>query len=101
VREVEHRVQQLIAGQVAAHGRKAKPAKAKPQADIATLERELSEVAGHARQRAARPRRQGPAGDPLTPTWMRWTACWNACAARPNDRARRVRAVMSASTAGR
>jgi ParB family chromosome partitioning protein len=48
VREVEHRVQQLISGQVpgAMDARKAKPAKAKPQADIATLERELSESLG-------------------------------------------------------
>ena len=43
VREIEHRVQQLIAGQVPGSSRKPKPAKAKPQADIATLERELSE----------------------------------------------------------
>jgi ParB family chromosome partitioning protein len=47
VREVEHRVQQLTAGQVAgAPVRKGKPVKAKPQADIATLERELSESLG-------------------------------------------------------
>ncbi|KGQ19119.1 Chromosome (plasmid) partitioning protein ParB [Lysobacter dokdonensis DS-58] len=48
VREVEHRVQQLMAGQVAdgSGARKARPAKAKPQADIATLERELSESLG-------------------------------------------------------
>ena len=47
VREVEHRVQQLTAGQVAgAIARKGKPAKAKPQADIASLERELSESLG-------------------------------------------------------
>ncbi|MCC8363012.1 ParB/RepB/Spo0J family partition protein [Lysobacter sp. A6] len=47
VREVEHRVQQLTSGQVAgAPLRKAKAAKAKPQADIATLERELSESLG-------------------------------------------------------
>jgi ParB family chromosome partitioning protein len=47
VREVEHRVQQLMSGQVAgATARKAKAAKAKPQADIATLERELSESLG-------------------------------------------------------
>ena len=43
VREIEHRVQQLTAGQVPGNGKKQKPAKAKPQADIATLERELSE----------------------------------------------------------
>src|SRR5688500_19270251 len=43
VREIEHRVQQLAAGQVPGNSRKPKPAKAKPQADIATLERELSE----------------------------------------------------------
>ena len=46
VREVEHRVQQLGAGQVAGAVRKGKAAKAKPQADIATLERELSESLG-------------------------------------------------------
>ena len=47
VREVEHRVQQLSSGQVAGgSARKAKPAKAKPQADIATLERELGETLG-------------------------------------------------------
>ena len=44
VREIEHRVQQLSAGQVPGNSRKAKPAKAKPQADIALLERELSET---------------------------------------------------------
>jgi ParB family chromosome partitioning protein len=42
VREVEHRAQLLAAGKVAT-GTRAKPAKAKPQADIAALERELSE----------------------------------------------------------
>ncbi|UHQ20380.1 ParB/RepB/Spo0J family partition protein [Lysobacter sp. KIS68-7] len=48
VREVEHRVQQLSSGQVEGGSvvRKAKAAKAKPQADIATLERELSEGLG-------------------------------------------------------
>ena len=45
VREVEHRVQQLASGKVAPAG-KAKVAKPKPQADIATLERELSESLG-------------------------------------------------------
>ena len=45
VREVEHRVQLLAAGKVPgeAKGRAAKP-KARPQADIASLERELSET---------------------------------------------------------
>ena len=43
VRDVEHRVQQLAAGKVPTGSGKPKPAKAKPQADIATLERELSE----------------------------------------------------------
>ncbi|MFC7302197.1 ParB/RepB/Spo0J family partition protein [Cognatiluteimonas weifangensis] len=47
VREVEHRVQQLAAGKLPAAGNgKARAAKAKPQADIATLERELSESLG-------------------------------------------------------
>ena len=48
MREVEHRVQQLSSGQVEGGSvvRKAKPAKAKPQADIATLERELGETLG-------------------------------------------------------
>jgi ParB family transcriptional regulator, chromosome partitioning protein len=48
VREVEHRVQQLSSGQVegGSVARKAKAAKAKPQADIATLERDLSETLG-------------------------------------------------------
>ena len=50
VREVEHRVQQLSAGRLPANSRpgngKAKSAKPKPQADIATLERELSESLG-------------------------------------------------------
>ena len=47
VREVEHRVQQLTAGQVPGAGaKKAKSAKARPQADIATLERELGETLG-------------------------------------------------------
>ena len=45
VREVEHRVQQLSSGKVTAAPRKA-IAKARPQADIATLERELSETLG-------------------------------------------------------
>jgi ParB family chromosome partitioning protein len=42
VREVEHRVQQLAAGKVPASGR-SRPVRARPQADIVTLERELSE----------------------------------------------------------
>jgi ParB family chromosome partitioning protein len=43
VREVEHRAQLLASGKVAGGNAKAKPMKAKPQADIAALERELSE----------------------------------------------------------
>jgi ParB family chromosome partitioning protein len=44
VREVEHRAQLLASGKVmGAANAKAKPVKAKPQADIAALERELSE----------------------------------------------------------
>jgi ParB family chromosome partitioning protein len=43
VREVEHRVQQLAAGVLPNTGGKSKANKAKPQADIVTLERELSE----------------------------------------------------------
>jgi ParB family chromosome partitioning protein len=44
VREVEHRAQLLAAGKIATGANaKAKPVKAKPQADIAALERELSE----------------------------------------------------------
>ncbi|QDH71560.1 ParB/RepB/Spo0J family partition protein [Marilutibacter alkalisoli] len=42
VREVEHRVQQLAAGMVPTNG-KSKPARAAPQADILSLERELAE----------------------------------------------------------
>ena len=45
VREVEHRVQQLASGKLPVAG-KAKAVKPKPQADIATLERELSESLG-------------------------------------------------------
>jgi len=45
VREVEHRVQQLSSGKVGSAPKKAAP-KARPQADIATLERELSETLG-------------------------------------------------------
>ena len=45
VREVEHRVQQLASGKVTAPPKKAAP-KARPQADIVTLERELSESLG-------------------------------------------------------
>jgi ParB family chromosome partitioning protein len=45
VREVEHRVQQLASGKVTAAGA-SKAARPKPQADIATLERELSESLG-------------------------------------------------------
>ena len=45
VREVEHRVQQLSSGKVGSPPKKAAP-KARPQADIATLERELSETLG-------------------------------------------------------
>ena len=45
VREVEHRVQQLASGKLPTAG-KAKAAKPRPQADIATLERELSESLG-------------------------------------------------------
>ena len=66
VREVEHRVQQLDGRQGARQRqRKAKAGKAKPQADIATLETRAVRIARHPGQRAARPRRQGPAGDPL------------------------------------
>ena len=47
VREVEHRAQQFAAGKVpVANGKKAKPGKATPQADIASLETELSESLG-------------------------------------------------------
>ena len=45
VREVEHRVQQLMAGQVTSSG-KARAARPKPQADIVSLENELSETLG-------------------------------------------------------
>jgi ParB family transcriptional regulator, chromosome partitioning protein len=43
VREVEHRAQLLASGKVGTANARAKPQKAKPQADIAALERELSE----------------------------------------------------------
>ncbi|HEY0505562.1 MAG TPA: ParB/RepB/Spo0J family partition protein [Lysobacter sp.] len=43
VRDVEHRVQQLASGKLPVNGSKPKPVKAKPQADIVSLERELSE----------------------------------------------------------
>ncbi|MFP7725774.1 ParB/RepB/Spo0J family partition protein [Lysobacter sp. D1-1-M9] len=43
VREVEHRAQQFALGRVPDSGRKPRPGKVKPQADIVTLERELSE----------------------------------------------------------
>ena len=47
VREVEHRVQQLAAGKVDnGAGSKARAAKARPQADILALERELAETLG-------------------------------------------------------
>jgi ParB family chromosome partitioning protein len=47
VREVEHRAQQFAAGKVpVASGKKPKPGKATPQADIASLETELSESLG-------------------------------------------------------
>ncbi|MGH8073096.1 MAG: ParB/RepB/Spo0J family partition protein [Lysobacter sp.] len=42
VREVEHRAQQFALGRVP-EGKRARPGKAKPQADIVSLERELSE----------------------------------------------------------
>jgi ParB family chromosome partitioning protein len=42
VREVEHRAQQFALGKVP-EGKRARPTKAKPQADIVSLERELSE----------------------------------------------------------
>ena len=45
VRQVEHRVQQLSVGKVPSAPKKAPP-KHKPQADIAALERELSETLG-------------------------------------------------------
>lgn len=45
VREVEHRAQQFAAGKVPSN-RKAKPARTAPQADIASLETELSESLG-------------------------------------------------------
>jgi ParB family chromosome partitioning protein len=46
VREVEHRAQQFAAGKVPATARKANGDKARPQADIASLETELSESLG-------------------------------------------------------
>ena len=46
VREVEHRVQQMMAGQVPGAPSKARAAKARPQADIVALERELAETLG-------------------------------------------------------
>ncbi len=46
VREVEHRAQQFAAGKVPVSGRRAKPGKAAPQPDIASLETELSENLG-------------------------------------------------------
>jgi ParB family chromosome partitioning protein len=46
VRQVEHRVQQLAAGKVPTEPRKAPPKAKAPQADIAALERELSETLG-------------------------------------------------------
>lgn len=46
VREVEHRAQQFAAGKVPVNSKKAKPAKAAPQPDIASLETELSESLG-------------------------------------------------------
>jgi ParB family chromosome partitioning protein len=46
VREVEHRVQHLASGKVPVAGKAKAAAKPKPQADIATLERELSESLG-------------------------------------------------------
>ena len=46
VREVEHRAQQFAAGKVPVTGKKAKPTKAAPQPDIASLETELSESLG-------------------------------------------------------
>jgi ParB family chromosome partitioning protein len=45
VREVEHRAQQFAAGKVPSN-RKAKPGRVAPQADIASLETELSESLG-------------------------------------------------------
>ncbi|RBK67413.1 chromosome partitioning protein ParB, partial [Xanthomonas oryzae pv. oryzae] len=46
VREVEHRAQQFAAGKVPSALRKGKPAPVAPQADIASLETELSESLG-------------------------------------------------------
>jgi ParB family chromosome partitioning protein len=46
VREVEHRAQQFAAGKVPVSSKKTKPGKATPQADIASLETELSESLG-------------------------------------------------------
>ncbi|WP_449447089.1 ParB/RepB/Spo0J family partition protein [Thermomonas brevis] len=46
VRQVEHRVQQLAAGKVPTDPKKTAPKAKAPQADIAALERELSETLG-------------------------------------------------------
>ena len=46
VREVEHRAQQFAAGKLPASAGRARPNKAAPQADIASLETELSESLG-------------------------------------------------------
>ena len=46
VRQVEHRVQQIAAGKVPVEAKKSAPKAKPPQADIAALERELSETLG-------------------------------------------------------
>ncbi|MFT3755373.1 MAG: ParB/RepB/Spo0J family partition protein [Pseudoxanthomonas sp.] len=46
VREVEHRASQFAAGKVPSNNKKTKPGKTTPQADIASLETELSESLG-------------------------------------------------------
>jgi ParB family chromosome partitioning protein len=46
VREVEHRAQQFAAGKVPVSSKQARPGKVTPQADIASLETELSESLG-------------------------------------------------------
>ena len=83
VREVEHRVQQLTAGQVARARRPSR--QGAPQADIATLERELSEPLGtrvnvlHGRGGKGRLVIHYSDLDALD-------GCWNACAARRSER---------------
>ncbi len=84
VREVEHRAQLLAAGKV--RGRRPRPSRRRPSrrpisprwnASCRSRSTPRSACCTAAAARAA--------WSSITATWIRWMACWNACASGPNN----------------